>query len=171
MNKEQLQAKYQAIMQAKLANVKHLKEIEARDSNVKNIMDHARVFYRSNLDTMSEDELLRVGGLLLGSYASVGVMAGIKRAERDAAEQTYDELLSSMTIFNKDDATGITEARAKAKEQLTDIGSELVWREQHYRSYDAIVEATKATISFIQSAVKVKLGERMATARFGDEHV
>lgn len=169
MNNTDLQGRWRDMMDAKLRNIRTLKELEKGDPNIEVIMATLRELYSYKLDSVDENTLLRIGGDLLGSFASAGVTCSLKRAERDAAEQSYDELLASMITFNRGDDVGITEARSLAKEQMGEFGTEIIWREQVKNAYEAIVEATEKTISFIQSAIKIKNSDRVATARLGNE--
>jgi hypothetical protein len=156
-----LQKRWRELMDAKMRNIKTIKQLEEGDENVKKIMEQLRVLYGHKIDSVPPDELANIGGKLLGHYASVGTTTSIKRAERDAAEQSYEELLSAMTIMHKDSETGITEARAIAKEEMSDFATEIVWRTQHKNAYEAITDSTEKTISFIQSLMKIKMAERM----------
>ena len=169
MDSKQLHAKWQELMNAKLKNIKTLKDIEASDPNVETILVALRGLHKSEIDVIGENILLNTGGRLLGAYTSVGVTSSIKRAERDAAEQSYEEMLSTMSIMNKGGEIGITEARALAKEQLSEFATEIVWREQIKNSYEAITDATEKTISFLQSVLKIKNNERMFTNKFSDQ--
>lgn len=163
-----IQEQYQTIMKAKLANIKGLKEIEQSDKTVKIVLDVMRGFYADSLDNKSEAELLEAGGKFLGCLANIGVTATIKKAENKASEQAYDELLSAMTIMNKTDDVGITEARSMAKDQLKELGTDIIAKEQERGVYEAILSATERTTSLIQSAIKVRLSERSG-GRFNNE--
>lgn len=156
-------------MNAKLANIKTLKNIEMSDTNVATILKTLRELFKMNMDVVDENILLNTGGRLLGAYTSVGVTSSIKRAERDASEQAYEEMMSTMTIMNKEGDIGVTEARAMAKEQLGEFATEIIWREQIKNSYEAITDATEKTLSFLQSAIKVKCNERISNNKFADQ--
>ncbi len=165
---ETIQKRWREMMQAKLANVKNIKQLEGSDPNVKRIMETLRSFYQHKIDVVPVPELTNTGGHLLGHYVSVATTSSIKRAERDAAEQCYEEILSSLTLMNRNDEVGVTEARSMAKEQMGEFATEIVWREQHKNAYEAIVDSTEKTISFIQSIIKTKLNER-ASGKLADE--
>lgn len=157
------------LMKAKLANIKQVKDLEKSDQNIKIIMEVLRDLFQRKIDVVDETTLLNMGGQLLESYASAGVTTSIKRAERDAAEQSYDEMLAATTILNRASDVTVTEARAEAKEQLGEFSGEILVKEQEYNAYQAIIDAAAKTIVFLQSALKIKVEERRATARFGDQ--
>ena len=163
-----IQEQYQSIMKAKLANIKGLKEIEQADKTVKIVLEVMRGFYADSLDNKSEAELLEAGGKFLGCLANIGATATVKKAEHKASEQAYDELLSAMTVMNKSEDIGITEARSMAKDQLKEIGADIIVKEQLRGLYETILSATDRTTSLIQSAIKVRLSER-AGNRFSNE--
>lgn len=163
--------KYKEILVAKLANIQSKDKLEANDRSVREVLETCRELYKQNLDTLDENDLLRYGGKLLGHYANIGVTTSLKRAERDAHEQTYEELLSSMMILNKTDEIGITEAKSMAREQLKDFSASLIEAEQVYKAYESIERATQCTISFIQSAIRVKSHERINSPRIEGQEV
>jgi DNA-binding ferritin-like protein len=157
-------------MEAKLKNIKQLEQLEQEDPNVKNVLVELRDLYAKKLDTMDEHELIRIGGRLLGLYASLGATSSRKRAERDATEQTYEEMLASQILHNKDGYANITEARAIAKQEMQEFTQEIIKTEQVKNAYEAITSAVEKSITFIQSAIKVKQSERISTNKFADQN-
>lgn len=168
MTQNEIQDKWKALMTAKLANIKTLEEMQSVDENVKQIVLGLRELYKHKIDVVPPAVLMNIGGKLLGNYTSANTTMSIKRAERDAAEQSYEELLASLTVLNKNNEVGITEARSIAKEQLSECGSELIWREQHKNAYEAITDSAEKTISFIQSILRIRTSEQVKT-KFADE--
>lgn len=162
------QSEYNKILERKLSQIKTLKDLEAEDVSVKSIMTICRDLYKRGLDTYHGDELIRIGGQLQGFYVSLGVTSAHKRAERDANQSSYDELVSVMTTFNKDNETGITEARNMAKNQCAESYDKYIVSEYEYRAYDAVLDACRSTISFIQSALK-QLQEEKFTKKLQDQ--
>ena len=169
MNETTLQIRWRELMEVKMKNIKTMNQLEKSDPNIENIMRNLRELYKHKLDTVDVDTLLRIGGELLGNYASVGVTSSIKRSERDASEQVYDEMLTGLTMINKNDEVGITEARTIAKDQLSEFTNDIIWRDQAKNAYEAITEATEKTLSFIQSAIKVKTNEKINNYKLANE--
>lgn len=163
-----IKEQHNQILKAKLASLKSKEQIEDVDQSVAEVMKVCREIYKQNMDTLGEHNLLRYGGQLLGHYANIGVTTSLKRAERDAHEQTYEEMLSSLTIMYKSSDTGITEARSMAKNGLGEFSAAVIEAEQVYKAYEAISEATKMTIMFLQSAIRVKSTERVNTKFEGE---
>ena len=158
-----MQQRWRTLMDAKLANIKTLKQLMAEDQNVDEIVQALRELYRHKIDTVPLLILSTLGAKIIGNKLSVATTTSIKRAERDASEQSYEELLSSVTLMNKIGEVGVTEARAIAKEQLGEFATEILWREQHKNSYEAVVNSADTIVSFIQSIIKIRLSERTGT--------
>lgn len=171
MTATQIQKIYKELVDAKLKSIQTLEHLEKQDEVIAKIMGALRGLYRYNLDEIPDQMLLRIGGQLLGLYANLGVSASIKRAERDCHEEAYDELLNGLILEKVASGMGVTESRASAKNTLAEAKREIVMSEQQKNSYESIVQATSQTISFIQSAIKIKNTERVMTPRFGDETV
>jgi len=165
-----LEEQWKRIIETKLKNIKNLDKLEADDPNVNSILTELRELYARKMDSIDEHELLNIGGKLLGLYTSIGVTSSIVRAKRDAAEQAYDELLAAMIIDNKKGDTNITEARAIAKGEMQQFTQEVIKAEQVKNAYESITNATDKSISFIQSAIKVKQSERIGINKLADQY-
>lgn len=168
---EIIKNRWNSLIESKMRNIKTLQQLEAEDENVKNILKELRTIYSKQMDAIHDHELLNIGGKLLGLYASIGVTTANKRAERDAIEQSYEELLAARTLENKVGETNITEARAMAKDEMSEITGDLITKEQAKNAYEAITDAAEKTITFIQSAMRVKQSERASVNKFGQENV
>jgi len=169
MTTDQIQKLYKEIVDAKLKSIQTLNKLEASDETIKAVITELRELYKNNLDTIPEHELIRIGGKLLGLYANLGVSSSIKRAERDCYEEAYDELLNGLILEKTATGAGITEARIASKNQLAEAKMKVVMSDQQKNAYEALVHATSQSISFLQSAIKIKNSERSMTGKFGDE--
>jgi len=113
--------------------------------------------------------LLRAGGRLSGIYTYLGNYASRARAERDVYEQQLEEELNKLTTELYGEAESkITLSRTRAKQMIAPLEKILIIKENEKNNYENLMSATQSMISFIQSAIKVKQGERFISGRLQD---
>lgn len=153
---------------ATLSSVKSLQEFRESDSMVDYVVTVGRSLFDTPLDQHSTDSLLRIGGKLTGAFAYLGQQAARARAERDVYEQKAKEVEKALVLQYVGHQYKVTEAKARASEEMVDIQELVIAKEAEKNQWEAIVTATQTMIMFIQSAIKVKENERYSTSRSHD---
>ena len=144
-------------------------DFRKQDTMVEYIFSKSRWLFTTDLDVMGEDELVRVGGKLTGILAYLGNTTARTRAERDIAENKRDVVLSELTVEMYSDADNkITFAKAQAKIQTAPLDDFVTEKEYNKNNYEYLTEACRTMILFIQSAIKIKLSERMVSKQMYD---
>ncbi|MDF1498543.1 MAG: hypothetical protein P1P85_04295 [Patescibacteria group bacterium] len=112
------------------------------------------------LDQQGEQWLVKTGGKLTGVFAYLGQMSSRARAERDIYEQKRDEVSGELMLKYLDDKYKVTEARANVKSDMVEIEQLINQKEAEKNQWENIVLACDKMVTFIQSALRVKQGER-----------
>lgn len=151
-----------------LSAVEDLESFKNKDKLIKNVFEISDWIINKNLDELSESMLLRAGGRLSGIYTYLGNYASRARTERDVYEQQLEEELNKLTTELYGEAEKITLSRARAKQMIAPLEKILIIKENEKNNYENLMNATQSMISFIQSAIKVKQGERFISGRLQD---
>lgn len=152
-----------------LAEVKDIEHFRESDVMVNYVFTIGRELFDTPLDQHNTDGLLRRGGKLAGAYVYLGQQSAYARAERDVYAQKADEHDKAVMlelIHDKD--MKVTEARATAKEVCAPMKEIAIQKDVAKNQWENITEATEKMVSFIQSAIKVKEGERYQSSRVQD---
>ena len=117
-----------------------------------------------DLDQVGETELIRKGGRLLGIYNYLSNTASRVRAERDIYEQQTKEDTNEDIIKNKamPDLT-VAEAEARAKLKNGEKQKLTLLKEYERNNYDNLISSIKNMLTFFQTAISVKKGERFVS--------
>ena len=165
MAKTNVQKEYEEKTKIALSKIKNLNEFREDDKMVDEVFKIGRFLYDEDLDRVAEQTLVRLGGRLTGIYAYLGNIASRARAERDIAENIKDEMLAQKAVDLYGDTEKITMAKAQAKVAVIDLENDVIAKEQAKNNYENLMNACDKMIGFIQSALKVKLGEKYKTSR------
>ena len=122
------------------------------------------VLFNKDLDTMDGGWLVRHGGRLTGVYAYLGNKASRARGERDVYAQKKDEVFQNLVLAHiKKSSYKVTEARAIAKLETTDLENLVIAKEVEKNNLENVMLATDKMVGFIQSALRVKNAEQYKT--------
>ena len=169
ITESELKKQFDEKIEKTLAFIEDTETFKEKDKLIKNVFEISDWVINKNLDELSESTLLRAGGRLSGIYTYLGNWASRARAERDVYEQQLSEELNRLTIELYSDAENkITLSRAKAKEMVGPLEKLLIIKENEKNNYENLMNACQSMISFIQSAIKVKQGERFIGGRIQD---
>lgn len=138
-----------------------MESIEVDDVRKDDLVDYifkiGNKLHSQNLDEMSLDTLMRIGGRLTGIYSSISNKASYARARRDISENKMEDIKSELMISNYGKSDNkVTLSRAKTKVQMKGIKEEVAKIEREKRDYENALKACETMISFIQSAIRVK---------------
>lgn len=151
-----------------MANITDLDEFRVLDTMVNFVFIIGKELFEHPLDQQGEDWLVKTGGKLTGAFAYLGQKSARARAERDVYEQKRDEMLAGLILEYVGSDYKVTEARAKAKGEMVEIEDLLIRKEAEKNQWEHIVTACDRMTSFIQSALKVKQGERFKSPNSHD---
>ncbi len=169
ISEAELKNKFDENIKKTLSAIEDLESFKNKDRLIKNVFEISDWIINKNLDELSESMLLRAGGRLSGIYTYLGNYASRARAERDVYEQQLEEELNKLTTELYGEAESkITLSRAKAKQMIAPLEKILIIKENEKNNYENLMSATQSMISFIQSAIKVKQGERFISGRLQD---
>lgn len=121
--------------------------------------------FQNDLDIIGEASLVKTGGKLTGVYAYLGNKSARARAERDVFEQKRDEVFNDLVIEKYPDSNKIMLARAEAKSETAELEEFIISKELDKNNFENLMNAVDKMTSFIQSAIKVKEGERFKSSR------
>lgn len=160
--KNDMKEEYKKEFEEKIKKIKSVDSFKENDVMIKFIFDLARTLFEKKIDEISGEFLMDYGARALGAYAYLGVKASEKRAVRDCAVQTVEELEKDLTLrFKNEKSCSITEARAMAKVALSEYVVDVIVKEQDKNNYEHITKATEKMVSFIQSVLKQKSTEKI----------
>jgi len=151
---------FQEKTQKALAKIESLDEFRESDEMIDYVFKVGGWLFSEDLDALGEPLLVRTGGRLTGVYAYLGNKASRARGERDVFEQKREEVVSELMLEFLDSDYKVTEARARAKNQVAELDDLVAFKEVQKNNYENILNATDKMISFIQSAIRVKESER-----------
>lgn len=154
---------FRAKCETALAKVNNLDQFRASDQMVDYVFRVGRQLFDTPLDQLQPDALIRTGGKLTGAYAYLGQKSAYSRAERDVYEQKANEVSKELVLkYLADGKYKVTEAKARVEIEIAELTEFVIQKEAAKSQWENIVEASQAMVSFIQSAIKVKEGERFA---------
>ena len=125
---------------------------------------------QNDLDQIGEAELLRKGGRLLGIYTYLSNSASRIRAERDIYEQQLKEDTNENFIKLKGspDMT-VSEADARSKLNNAEKHKATLLKEYERNNYENLIRSIENMLTFFQSAIKVKQGEKFVGKNIQDQ--
>lgn len=153
-----------------LAQIKTMEEFRESDKMIDFVFKSGRDLFQNDLDRLDEGWLVRKGGRLTGVYAYLGNKASYARAERDVYAQKLSEVTNEIMLkhLNSDDGYKVTQARAMAKSEVIELEDLVIMKNAEKNNFENIMSATERMIGFIQSAIKVKEGERFRSRAMSD---
>lgn len=150
-----------------MAKINNLDEFRKLDSMVNFVFDVGHTLFDKELDTVGTDWLIRYGGRLTGAYAYLGQKAAYVRAERDVYEQKASEVEKELMLDKLAENTGyrVTQARAEISAEISELKDLVIAKEAEKNQWENTKEACNVMVSFMQSAIKTKEGERFKSNR------
>lgn len=143
-----------------MAKISDIEGFRASDTMVDYVFKVGRELFEVPLDQHSTDKLIRTGGRLTGVYVYLGQQSAYARAQRDVYDQKRTEVEKERLIEYMRQGVKITEARAKVQLDITELNEFVIEKEITKNQWQNIADAVEKMVSFIQSAIKVKEGER-----------
>ena len=143
-----------------LAKVHNLQEFRDEDTMVDYVFKIGRELFDKPLDQMNVDYMLRTGGRLTGVYVYFGQKSARARAERDVYAQKASEQEKAKLLELMHKGTKVTEARSMVAAELGELQDFVIKKDIEKNRWENITSAVEKMVSFIQSAIKVKEGER-----------
>lgn len=141
----------------RLETIEHLGE---KDTAVASVLRISKEILGRPLDNQSTAWLLSAGGELIGQYHYLANMADNREARFSLAQLAYRSVRDNLMIGYKDSeqfaGMKITEAKARAEQDLTDAQVDLVAREYEATRYRTAAEVAMEIKSFIQSTIRSK---------------
>jgi len=153
---------FRSRVRASMDKIKNLDQFRAMDKMIDYVFKIGREMFEQKLDNMSSEWMLNTGGKLVAIYAYLGNLASYARAKRDVAEQRKEEIMSEFSLDHYSDTEKITVARAKAKVAVKELDEEAIIAEHEKNNLENLMSATEKMVAFLQSAIKVKEGERFS---------
>jgi len=161
ITKTELKKQFDESVSKTLSMCEDLNTFKEKDEHIAKVFEISDWLIGKDLDIMSENDLLRGGGRLSGIYTYLGNWTSRARTERDVYEQQLSEVLNKLTTdLYGESGEKITLARARAKQEVSDLEKLVIIKESEKNNYENLMNATQSMISFFQSAIKVKQGER-----------
>jgi len=153
--------------EASLTRIKKLEEFR-QNKMINEVLVAANELFHNDLDKQSTPWLIKKGGQLTGIYAYLGNLSANARAKRDIFEQKRDEVINQFIVDSTSEK--ITFARSQAKVDVAELDDFVIEAEHDKNNFENLLNATDKMISFIQSAIKVKEGERFRSRDMNDNH-
>ncbi len=150
-----------------MAKIKDVPDFRKSDEIVEYVIFQGSELFRSPLDQKTTDYLVRVGGKLSGAYAYIGQKSAHARARRDVYAQKLSEVEKELTLQYLKDQKGykVTMVRAMVVAEVQELQEFVIQAETEKNQWENVLEACERMIGFVQSAIKVKEGERFASKR------
>jgi hypothetical protein len=126
----------------------------------KRIVEIGREIYQSDLDKIPPAKLIEWGAMIGSINLALANKTAWARAKRDIAERVRDEMFSTKYLEYKSLEKNTTDARELAKNDIAEYDREIIVREYDKNAYENQMRAGAAMLSFIQSTIKVREGER-----------
>lgn len=155
-------------VEASMMNIQSLDDFKNDDKMVMMVYDISRDIFEHDLDTMSMSWLISNGGRLSSVRAYFGNRYAESRAKADMLEQKRDEEVNKRSTLYYGEENKITLARARAKEETSEIGELIVVAEFEKKRMEELLNSLDRLIGFIQSAIKVKQSERFTSGNAWD---
>lgn len=148
-----------------------IKKFRESDEVVDYVLTVGSDLFKRPLDQHGVDELLRTGGRLVGGFAYLGQKAAYARAMRDINEQKSSEVEKHLVIATLAMNSGykVTQARAEVALEIEELKQIVITLDAEKNQWESIVEACDRMVSFVQTAIRVKEGERFKSHRIGDQ--
>lgn len=148
-----------------LSKVNNIQEFRDDDAMVNYVFMVGKNLFDKPLDLMSTDHMLRTGGRLSGVYVYFGQKSARARAERDVYAQKASELEKERLLALMGKGIKVTEARSMVAAELVELHELVIVKNIEKNRWENITEAVEKMVSFIQSAIKVKEGERYQSSK------
>jgi hypothetical protein len=154
---------YKKQLEAKLNLIKGLDDLMTKDETIKKISILIKNIMNLQDNASIGNDAMHYAQQLLGHYYRIGNKHAMRRAERKAKEMTYKEVLSGITVMNKTDKVGITEAKAMATEQMQEFSNDQIEAEYLEDAYEHITKASSLAIMLSMAIMKEAKRELIAS--------
>lgn len=160
--------KFKRKVETAMKKIATIDELRASDKFIDYVFKVGKDMFEIPLDQHTPDTLLRMGGKLVGSYPNLAQKASYARAEHDVYEQKLDETEKELVLEKLDEKYKVTEARAIVSAEVSELREYVIQKHAAKNQMESIVEAIDKLVSFAQSAIKVKEGERFGAGRLAN---
>ena len=143
-----------------LAKIPNQDEFRAMDKMIDFVFATSHELYKRDLDVVDEGWLIRKGGRLTSVYAYLGNVAARTRAERDIFEQKIKEVRSELMEDYLDSDYKVTQVKSIIDGEVSEIVDLLTLKELDKNNIENLMSAIDKMVSFIQSALRMKLSEK-----------
>ena len=151
-----------------LSKVQNVEQFRNSDTMVDFVFKIGRELFDTPLDQQNTDRLIRDGGRLTGAYVYLGQQSSYARGQRDVYAQKASEMEKERLLELIHDGVKVTEARSKVAAEMADLQEFVIQNDISKNQWENITDAVEKMVSFIQSAIKVKEGERYQSSRLQD---
>lgn len=148
-----------------LAKVNNIEQFRKSDVMVDFVFRIGRVLFDTPLDQQNTDQLIRDGGKLTGAFVYLGQQSSYARGKRDVYAQKASEMEKEKLLELLQDGVKVTEARSKVAAEYSELQEFVIQMDIAKNQWENITDATEKMVSFIQSAIKVKEGERYQSSQ------
>lgn len=163
-----VQLSFQKKCDAAMSKIGNVKDFRASDAMVDFVFNVGRQLFDVPLDKQDNDWLLRHGGKLTGAYVYLGQKSAYARARRDVYAQQLSETEKKKLLGLLHAGIKVTEARAAVAGEISELNTFVVQADIEKNQWENITEAVERMTSFIQSAIRLKDGERFHSANLRD---
>lgn len=164
-NESQALALFRRKCSSAMNKIKNLDDFRQTDEMVDYVLKVGKRLFTQPLDQQSPDQLIQTGGKLCGAYAYLGQKSSYARAERDVFQQKSEEVSQELLLQHLDEDYKVTEARALIASEMAELKEFVIGKDAEKNQWENITEAADKMISFLQSAIKIKEGERFSGSR------
>lgn len=148
-----------------MAKINNVQQFRETDTMVDYVFKVGRELFDTPLDQHNPDRLIRTGGKLTGAYVYLGQQSAYARAKRDVYAQKASEMEKEKLLEMLHDGVKVTEARSMVAAEMAELQEFVIQTDIGKNQWENITDATEKMVSFIQSAIKVKEGERFQSSK------
>lgn len=156
---------YKTKLEKNLAKLQTFDGFLKKDKTAELVVNIARNVLSKPADFQSTSWLLDNGAKLAAYYSYLEAKANQTRAEAEVAEITHQGVQDGLLLSYKQSGANTTEARSQAKVDLEESAIDVQVKKQLAGYYATVSRAAEKIVSFIQSTLRNKEGERATQAQ------
>lgn len=155
-----LKDRFQEKIEATLKKIKSLEEFRKSDVMVGYVLEIASSMFKHSLASIGPGNLVQIGGKMAGAHAYLAQIESRLDAESRVYEQKFEEMRMELELRYYKDTNKIMHARSQAKLELNELAELVIVKKSERDNFHYVVAAAERLVGFIQSAIRVKEGER-----------
>ncbi len=148
-----------------LAKISDIDKFRTEDAMVDFVFKVGKELFKTPLDQMHVGNMLRKGGKLAGSFVYLGQKSARARGERDVYARKAEEMEKERLLVLITKGVKVTSARSQVASEMIELHDFVVQADVSKNQWENITEAVSIMVSFMQSAIKVKEGERFQNSK------